>query len=242
MKKLLLVGALGLGLVFILGLSAIVVWGGARALLHNRTEAVGVQRGPLCESGEHAAMAGQRKGRSRGGSAEHATQAGSSGQAHGSQSAEPGGCQSKCGSCDHSPQDASPGQTQQNESSERGYPNAGEAVADRLVIEGTVTVGTASGEDIIVQSADGAEVLVGTGPQYLQSQGFVLESGDAVRISGYWDDGEFKAAQITRLSDGASIVLRDAEGRPAWAGSGQRAQSEDDAGGNGSQGKGRNQK
>jgi len=213
MKKLVLVGALVLGIVFLLGVSAIVVWGGARALLRNGTEAVALHHGPACESGEHAAVA-QRGGRR---------------QSHGS-------------SGEHAPQSGSADQNQQRDSDERGYPNAGEVVTDRLVVEGTVTLGTASGEDIVVQSTEGAEVLVGTGPQWLQLQGFVLEPGDPVRISGYWEDGEFKAAQITRLSDGASIELRDADGRPAWAGSGQRSQSESERGGNASQGNGRNQK
>lgn len=213
MKKLVLVGALVLGLVFILGVSAIVVWGGARALLRNNTETVAIQHGASCDATDHA-EAGRRsgEGRSLGSSADHSRP---------SDSSEP---------------------AQQNDSAERGYPNAGEAVADRLIVEGTVTIGTASGEDIVVQSTDGAQVLVGTGPQWLQSQGFVLEPGDAVRIGGYWEDGEFKAAQITRLSDGASIELRDADGRPAWSGSGQRAQSEGEPGGNPTQGKGRNRK
>jgi hypothetical protein len=65
-----------------------------------------------------------------------------------------------------------------------------------------------------------------------------LSQGEEVTIVGYWEDGEFKAAEITRLSDGATIVLRDANGRPAWSGAGQRAQARNAAAGEPSQGQG----
>jgi hypothetical protein len=39
-----------------------------------------------------------------------------------------------------------------------------------------------------------------------------------VRMRGYWEGGAFNAAQVTRLRDGETIVLRDEVGRPVWAG------------------------
>ena len=63
---------------------------------------------------------------------------------------------------------------------------------------------------------------VGLGPSfYRESQGFVLKLGENVRVSGYWEDDEFKAAQIESLDSGESIVLRDVSGRPMWAGQGR---------------------
>jgi MinD-like ATPase involved in chromosome partitioning or flagellar assembly len=60
---------------------------------------------------------------------------------------------------------------------------------------------------------------VGTGPSWLQAQGFVLETGDQVTIRGFWEDGEFKAGEITRvlregydvglLNDGFRDVVRE---------------------------------
>ena len=38
--------------------------------------------------------------------------------------------------------------------------------------------------------------------------------GEMVQVRGYWEDNEFKAAQVTRLADGETIVLRDDVGRP----------------------------
>ena len=60
----------------------------------------------------------------------------------------------------------------------------------------------------------------------METQGFVLEAGERVQVQGYWEDDELKAAQVTRLSDGQTVTLRDQLGRPAWAGGGQRAASQ----------------
>jgi len=71
--------------------------------------------------------------------------------------------------------------------------------------------------------SDGKKLTVGTGPMYMASQGFILQPGEPVQVLGYWDDHEFKAAQVTCLTDGQTITLRDEMGRPAWAGAGRRA-------------------
>jgi hypothetical protein len=89
-------------------------------------------------------------------------------------------------------------------------------------VEGTVTQAPAAGVDMVVQTDTGDEVVVGTGPGYLDEQGFQLEAGELVRVQGFWEDGEFKAGAITRLRDGNTVMLRDQYGRPLWAGAGQR--------------------
>jgi hypothetical protein len=86
-------------------------------------------------------------------------------------------------------------------------------------IEGTVL----QTEELVIETADGQTVQVGLGPShYRESQGFVLQTGEQVRVSGHLEDGEFKAGQIENLDTGQSIVLRDASGRPMWAGQGRR--------------------
>jgi hypothetical protein len=90
--------------------------------------------------------------------------------------------------------------------------------------EGTVTQAPGAGMDLIITTDDGEEIAVGTGPSYMEAQGFALQAGERVQVQGYWEDGaEFKAGQITRLRDGATIALRDQLGRPAWAGNGRGA-------------------
>ena len=92
------------------------------------------------------------------------------------------------------------------------------------VYEGTVVQAPGAGVDLVIATDDGEEITIGTGPSHMAAQGFVLQAGERVQAQGYWEDGiEFKAAQITRLQDGASIALRDQLGRPAWAGNGRGA-------------------
>jgi hypothetical protein len=92
------------------------------------------------------------------------------------------------------------------------------------VYQGTVMQVPGTGVDLVIATDDGEEIVVGTGPSYMEAQGFALQAGERVQVEGYWEDGsEFKAAQITRLQDGATIALRDEFGRPAWAGNGRGA-------------------
>jgi hypothetical protein len=101
---------------------------------------------------------------------------------------------------------------------------------DWTVYEGTVVQAPEDGQDLVIQTADGEEVVVGTGPGTMEEQGFVLQAGEQVQVRGTWEGSELKAAQLTRLRDGQTIMLRDASGRPAWAGAGRRAQADDQAG------------
>ena len=107
---------------------------------------------------------------------------------------------------------------------ERQYPNYdGSPPEEWLVHEGTVVLAPEDGVDLVIEMSDGKKLTVGTGPNYMASQGFTFQVGELVQVLGYWEDHEFKAAQITRLADGRTITLRDELGRPAWAGAGRRA-------------------
>ncbi|HSJ58373.1 MAG TPA: hypothetical protein VLC95_14415 [Anaerolineae bacterium] len=86
-----------------------------------------------------------------------------------------------------------------------------------VTVEGTVVQEPAAGVDMIVETTEGEQVTVGTGPGYLETQGFALQAGEQVRVGGFWEDGEFKAGEITRLRDGATVQMRDTYGRPAWS-------------------------
>ncbi len=114
------------------------------------------------------------------------------------------------------------GQGQGAGNAERQYPNNQVPTTDWVVYEGTVVQPQEDGADLVIRTAEGEEVKVGTGPEYMESQGFSLETGEQVQVQGYWEDDELKAAQVTRMRDGQTITLRDEAGRPAWAGSGKR--------------------
>jgi hypothetical protein len=109
-------------------------------------------------------------------------------------------------------------------SAERKYPNYDTAPEGWVRYDGTVVQASGGGEDLVMKTATGEEITVGAGPGYMETQGFALQAGEQVQVQGYWEGGEFKAAQVTRLRDGESITLRDQLGHPAWAGGGRSAQ------------------
>lgn len=102
-----------------------------------------------------------------------------------------------------------------------GVPQADVQPAEWLTIQGTVI---SVAEDLVEIRAAAGEVIPFEGRplSYALEQGFSLKVGDAVALDGFDEDGEFKLGQVTNLGDGASITLRDASGRPAWAGGGRR--------------------
>lgn len=109
--------------------------------------------------------------------------------------------------------DAAPGEPQRRQAEET-------AVADILTVSGEVAQVPGAGIDLILATSDG-EMTIGTGPDYLAGQGFVLTAGETIEVTGFWEDGEFKAVEITRTADGTTIALRDAYGRPNWSGAAQ---------------------
>jgi hypothetical protein len=92
--------------------------------------------------------------------------------------------------------------------------------SDWQTIEGTVL----ETSELVIETAEGQTVQIGLGPShYREGQGFVLEVGEEVSVSGYYEDEEFRAGQVVKLATGESILLRDADGRPMWAGRGRRS-------------------
>jgi hypothetical protein len=130
------------------------------------------------------------------------------------------------------------GQGQGAGNAERLYPNYENPPAEWATYDGTVVESPTDGGELVIETRDGQEIIVGTGPGYMEAQGFVLQAGEQVRVQGYWEDNELKSAQVTRLRDGQTITLRDQVGRPAWAGSGKRANEQQAATPQGSQGQG----
>ena len=129
-----------------------------------------------------------------------------------------------------------------NSGSGRGQGGAGSAAGQRYgnyatlsepseTAEGTVVQAPALGTELVIVTDEGEELVIGTGPLDLAAEGFALQTGERVQIQGYWEDGEFKAVQITRLSDGQTVAIRAESGRPVWSGGGRSAQ----AGGSGDQ-------
>ncbi|MBN1641176.1 MAG: hypothetical protein JXA09_08065 [Anaerolineae bacterium] len=86
-------------------------------------------------------------------------------------------------------------------------------------IQGTVLETT----ELVIETETGT-VQVGLGPsQFREERGFVLRVGDQVAVTGFWEDGEFKATTVVNLDLDTEIVLRDSSGHPMWSGQGRRS-------------------
>ena len=100
----------------------------------------------------------------------------------------------------------------------------GESLADHpAVVWETVTGEIVElDSEMLVQTDDGDEIFVGLGQSWYRDEaGFALTVGDDVSVEGFYEDGEFKAGVVENLITGESLTLRDASGRPMWAGRGR---------------------
>jgi len=96
---------------------------------------------------------------------------------------------------------------------------AGQAmVGDWVTVAGTVTA--VELDALTIETAEGETMLAQLGPEHFWAeQGIVIKAGDQVEITGFYeDDGAFAAGQVTLLATGETLVLREADGRPLWAG------------------------
>jgi hypothetical protein len=98
-------------------------------------------------------------------------------------------------------------------------PQADVTAEEWLTMQGEVV---SAADDLVEIKAATGEVIPFDGRplSFAREQGFSLKVGDAVKLDGFDENGEFKIGQVTSLGSGASITLRDASGRPGWAGRG----------------------
>jgi hypothetical protein len=105
---------------------------------------------------------------------------------------------------------------------------------DWVTVEGTIT--QVDTNAIVIQTAAGDTLTVKVGPpHFVEGLGVEFQPGDEISVLGFYEDGEFEAAQITFLATGEQITLRDKNGRPLWTGGRSSAGGGTD-GGKGGQG------
>jgi hypothetical protein len=90
---------------------------------------------------------------------------------------------------------------------------------------GNMTMGTSDEELIAFQTGQ---------PRFFSGQGITFQVGDPIRVLGFYQGDQFMAGEITQISSGLKVMLRDPNGRPLWAGPGSGGNG--GAGGNGGNG------
>jgi hypothetical protein len=119
----------------------------------------------------------------------------------------------------------------------RGQGGAGNATGQRYgnsatlsepseTVEGAVVQTPAPGTELVIVTDAGEELVIGTGLLDLAAEGFALQTDERVQVQGYWEEGEFRAVQVTRLSDGQTVAIRDGSGRPVWSGGARNGQGD----------------
>lgn len=185
----------------VVGLLVVALIGGTVYILLNRDEnrsgaALSESRG---RGSENELEAGGSGGRGRADATE--TEAGAQGSGNGGNGGNGGS--------------GGNGGGQGNGSSGGGSSEANDDIAWETV---TGTVIVADGEVTLLTVT--GEVVVGMG-QARYWENFAIEIGDQVSVTGFHEDGEFKAGTVNNLTSGESIVLRDDAGHPMWAGGGR---------------------
>jgi len=88
------------------------------------------------------------------------------------------------------------------------------------IFEGSVE--SITPEALIITTTEGQEVLIeGRAWRFAQEMGYKLQVGQAVTVSGFEEDGEFKAVEILGDLNVGAFQFREKSGRPMWAGRGQ---------------------
>jgi hypothetical protein len=105
-------------------------------------------------------------------------------------------------------------------------------VDEWLTMEGTLM--SFQGGGMTMSTPEGNLIAFQTGqPRFFSDQGITFQVWDAVSVLGFYEGDQFMAGEITQLSTGLRVMLRDPNGRPLWAGPGNSSGGGNGRGGNG---------
>jgi hypothetical protein len=94
-------------------------------------------------------------------------------------------------------------------------------VEEWLTLQGTVV--SVDADTLVVQTVSGEQVTMENRPWWFaQEQGFSAQVGDQVRLIGFYEGDRFEVGQMDYISKGQTVLVRDENGRPLWAGRGRR--------------------
>jgi hypothetical protein len=94
-------------------------------------------------------------------------------------------------------------------------------VGEWLTLQGTVM--SVNADTLVVQTSSGEQATMENRPWWFaQEQGFLAQVGDQVTLIGFYEGDDFEVGQIDDATNGQTVLLRDENGRPLWAGRGRR--------------------
>lgn len=94
-------------------------------------------------------------------------------------------------------------------------------VEEWLTLQGTVV--SVDADTLVVQTVSGEQVTMENRPWWFaQEQGFSAQVGDQVTLVGFYEDDDFEVGQMDDITNGQTVLVRDENGRPLWAGRGRR--------------------
>lgn len=79
------------------------------------------------------------------------------------------------------------------------------------ILRGNMTIRTSEGELINFNTGQ---------PRFFANQNVTFQAGDEVIITGFYENDQFMAGDITQVATGLRVMLRDPNGRPLWSGPG----------------------
>ena len=90
-----------------------------------------------------------------------------------------------------------------------------------LEVQGSVS--SVTSDALVVQTVDGQEIVIEARAwRFIQEQGFQAQVGDNLTLTGFYEGEDLEIGQIDNASSGQSVLIREENGRPLWAGGGRR--------------------
>ncbi|MBK9050557.1 MAG: hypothetical protein IPL78_06445 [Chloroflexi bacterium] len=98
-----------------------------------------------------------------------------------------------------------------------------------ITITGTIVA--YQGNSMTIASENGELITLQSGqPRFFAAQGITFQVGDEVIVVGFYQGDQFMAGDITQVSTGLRVLLRDPNGRPLWAGAGNNGNGNSNGG------------
>ncbi len=101
-----------------------------------------------------------------------------------------------------------------------GTPQSQANVTDWVTVNGTVKAAQATGLSVTSDAGEPVWLQLGQ-PNFWQNQGVTFNVGDRVSIVGFYENEQLQAKSVTNDTTQQTLTLRDATGRPLWAGGGR---------------------